>query len=382
MGTYITHILQSCVDMYVDDIIGAYFDEDLRSDLVHSRRVCTDLLGPTAVADDNTEWGRRVDIIGYVIALDRKRVSISRKIFLNTLYGFLLVDLDAAMSFKTAQRLASWSSRYGMVCRAMRPFCGALHRLSAGRTDRHATFTPSEEAKRAIRLWRAMLFLVRYDELRFTRSLESFDDTSPNLVIEFDASLACAGIQWFRRVNGAEVCLGGSGVDLRFLGFKDDSVFQNLCEFLGKILGIIGLVELGNLDEDVEIRGDSVTALAWAETERYRGEREGNASTVFTTLCLSSGLDVKTASHIAGINYIRCDELSRLASSGRLVGATMKRHDLEVAVEVNLGGDAAVQKLLALCNPALSFSGGAFHRLLGRSERDLNCQCSISLPDT
>ena len=50
----------------------------------------------------------------------------------------------------------------------------------------------------------------------------------------------------------------------------------------------------------------------------------------------------------------------------------MKRHDLEVAVEVNLGGDAAVQKLLALCNPALSFSGGAFHRLLGRSERDLN----------
>ena len=35
-----------------------------------------------------------------------------------------------------------------------------------------------------------MLFLVRYDELWFTRSLESFDDTSPTLVIKFDASLA------------------------------------------------------------------------------------------------------------------------------------------------------------------------------------------------
>ena len=182
-----------------------------------------------------------------------------------------------------------------------------------------------------------MLFLVRYDELRCTRSLESFDDTSPNLVIEFDASLACAGIQWFRRVNGAEVCLGGSGVDLRFLGFKDHSAFQSLCEFLGIILGIIGFVELGLSDEDVEIRDDSVAALTWAETERYRDERVGNASMVLTTLCISSGLNVKTASHIAGTNNIRCDDLSRLASSGRSLGATMKRHELEGAVEVNLG---------------------------------------------
>ena len=84
----LTHILQSCVDMYVDNIIGVCFDKDLRSDLVHSRRVCTDLLRPTAVADDKTEWGRRVDIIGYVIDLDRERVSISRKNYLNTLYGW------------------------------------------------------------------------------------------------------------------------------------------------------------------------------------------------------------------------------------------------------------------------------------------------------
>ena len=50
----LTHILQSCVDMYVDDIIGVCFDKDLRSNLIHSRGVCTDLLGPTAVADDKT----------------------------------------------------------------------------------------------------------------------------------------------------------------------------------------------------------------------------------------------------------------------------------------------------------------------------------------
>ena len=107
--------------MYVDDIIAVSFDRDLQSDLFHSKRVCTDLLGSTAVVDDKTEWGRRVDIIGYVIDLDHDRVSISRKNLLNTLYGSLLVDIDAALSLKTAQGLALWSSRYDMVCRAMRP---------------------------------------------------------------------------------------------------------------------------------------------------------------------------------------------------------------------------------------------------------------------
>ena len=204
------HLLQSLIDMYVDDIIGVCFAKDLQSDLDTTRRVCTDLLGPTAVAEDKTESGTRVEIIGYLIDLTTRRVSISRKNFLNTVYGFLLVDLDAPMTLKTAQRLASWSSRYGKICRAMRPFCGALHRLSAGRLSTHATFRLSEEAKIAIRLWRAMLFLVQYDELRFTRPLVSFSNDLPEYVIEFDASLTGAGVLWFRRTGGAEVCMGAS----------------------------------------------------------------------------------------------------------------------------------------------------------------------------
>ena len=75
--------------MYVRCTYGCMYVQ-YKLHLVHSRRVCTDLLGRIAVADDKTEWGRRVDIIGYVIDLDRERVSISRKNFLNKIYGFLL----------------------------------------------------------------------------------------------------------------------------------------------------------------------------------------------------------------------------------------------------------------------------------------------------
>ena len=352
----LSHVLQSLVDMYVDDIIGACFDEDLQSDLVIARKVCTDLLGSTAVADDKTEWGRRLDVIGYVVDLDKERVSISQKNFLNTLYGFLTVDLNAPMSLKVAQKLASWSSRYGNICRAMRPFCGALNRLCSGRIDRHATFAVTEEAKQAIRLWRAMLFLVQYDELRFTRPFQSFNGTAiPTLIVEFDASLSGVGILWFKRSNSAEVCLGGSAVDLRFLEFQEDSSFQNLSEFLGIILGIVGLVKLGYSNADIELRGDSISALTWAEAERYRGENITNASMVFTSLCIAFGMNVKIASHIAGVKNERCDELSRVTSSGKSVASIMEKYKLTYAPEVYIGDNAKVQQLLLECDPSLKF---------------------------
>ena len=351
----LAHALQSLIDMYVDDIIGVCFVHDLESDLRLARGICLSLLGPAAVADEKTEWGTRVEIIGYVIDLTTERVSISRKNFLNTVYGFLTVDLDAPMTIKGAQRLASWSSRYSIICRAMRPFCSALHRLTTGRTSPNATFPMTEEAKTAIRLWRAMLFLVRYDELRFTRPLASFCAEPPTYIIEFDASLKGAGILWFRRCGGAEVCMGGSAVDLRFLGFGEDSSFQNLCEFMGAILGFVGLVRLGVSNADVQLRGDSVSALTWAQTERYRGTLVTNASLVFTMLAVACGLDVKSATHIPGKENVRCDELSRLWESGDGLIEVMGKHDLREASVVVLDSDTDVQQLLRACNPATTF---------------------------
>ena len=90
-------------------------------------------------------------------------VTISRKNFLNTLYGFLSINLDLPIPLRVAQRLASWGSRYGSICRAMRPFSAALHRMSAGRTARMSKFIVSDEAKLAIHLWHTMLVLVRFD---------------------------------------------------------------------------------------------------------------------------------------------------------------------------------------------------------------------------
>ena len=145
-----------------------------------------------------------------------------------------------------AERLASWGSRYSKICRAMRPFCGALHRATSGRKNRHALFLLPDEAQRAIRGWRAILYLVSFDELQYTRRMGSFQPEQLQYVIEFDASLTGAGILWYERAaNGTEVAMGGSAVDLRGLGFGTDSSFQNTAEYIGCTLGIIGLALLG-----------------------------------------------------------------------------------------------------------------------------------------
>ena len=59
-------------------------------------------------------------------------------------------------------------------------------------------------------------------------------------------------------------------MDLSCLGFGNYSSFWNICFFIGSILGIIDLLKLGVRKVDIELRGDSISALTWAHVERYR----------------------------------------------------------------------------------------------------------------
>ena len=344
--------LQSHTVMYVDDIIGIGFAKDITADLALTRHICTALLGSGAVADDKTEVSRRLDVIGYVIDLDTGRVLISKKNFLTALHGFLSADTAARINLRTAQRLASWSTRYGKICRVMRPFCSALYRLTWGRTDPHALFSLSAEAIVAIQCWRAMLCLVRHRETEFTRSIASFAPETPTVVAEFDSSLSGAGLIWYTRDSDAEVAMGVGAADLLFLEFGEDSSFQNLSEFLGAILAILGQVALGYRGRSVALRGDSVTALTWAITKRPRGERVTKAAMVFTLLCIAAGVDVREVTHIAGTANKNCDRLSR---RGREPSMSILEEAEAMGVRgvnvVEIDGDVDIINTLKLCDP-------------------------------
>ena len=347
------HRLAGSTLMYVDDIIGVCFENQLTNDLKIAHNVCTDLLGPGAVADDKQECGRRLDIIGYVVDLDLKRVMISRKNFLTALHGFLKCDLDAKMSLHKAQQLASWGSRYGRICRVMRPFCGALNRLTLGRSSPHARLALPTEARIAISCWRAMLCLVRYNERQFTRQLESFTSTAPTIVAEFDASLSGLGIVWYKKTNDTEVCVGVCAASTAFLGFQDNSSFQNLSEFIGAIVAVAGLVHLGYRGCSLELRGDSVTALQWAITERPRGTLVTHAAMVWTLLCISAEVNIASVTHLPGKDNHICDSLSR---RGATPDMTVKEHALSMGINgkvLDVGENSAMGDIIKACDPSL-----------------------------
>lgn len=324
------HALQSRTLMYVDDIIGVGFVDEVGADIKKTREICTRLLGSGAVADEKTESGRRLDVIGYTLCLDTERISIAPKNFLKALHGFATTDVYARINLRQAQRLASWGTRYGKICRVMRPFCSYLYRVTWGRTDSHALFLLSLEARVAIQCWRAMLSLVRFREVEFTRSIASFAPAPPVLVAEFDSSLSGSGVIWYARDSGTEVVLGVCAVSLGFLSFGFDSSNQNLAEYLGAIIAVLGQVILGYSGRSLALRGDSVTALTWAISERPRGKLVTNASMVWTLLCVATNIDVREITHIPGNDNDKCDRLSRRGDTPAL---TVREEVREMGIE-------------------------------------------------
>jgi hypothetical protein len=144
-------------------------------------------------------------------------------------------------------------------------------------------------------------------------------------------------------------------MDLTSLGFNGDSSYQNTSEYIGALIGVIGLVQLGLRGMDIELRGDSMSALTWAETERPRGELVTNATMVYTVLCVTYGIETKRTSHICGDDNYRCDKLSRLSESGQSVHEVLQQLGLHNVPDLGLEKDCRFRSLIDCCGPATKF---------------------------
>jgi hypothetical protein len=198
----------------------------------------------------------------------------------------------------------------------------------------------------AVQCWRAMLCLVRQQETEFTRTMESFVLTVPAVIAEFDSSLSGAGLIWYAVEDGAEVAKGVCAVDLTFLEF------QNLSEFIGAIIAVMGQIALGLAGQSLALRGDSVTALTWSITERVRGSLVTNASMVWTLLCVAADIHVQQVIHIAGVDNDKCDRLSRRGSHSTVsVAEEAANMGCGVVGTVEVNGEDSMMGVLWLCDP-------------------------------
>jgi hypothetical protein len=298
--------------MYVDDITGCCGLNELTDELATVKGVCEGLLGLGAIEPSKTESGRRLQVIGYIIDLDTQLVTIAEKNVLRAIYGFLSIRLDEPVMVKTMQRLASWGTRYSGVCVFMRPFVRALYNCYVGRSE-HVSFMVTIDAARSVRLFRVLLLLVVVEEKRFARQLSSFrPGTWTGWVIEFDASLTGIGVIIYQRDRaGSEVPVGYCVVDIASLGFAGNPAYQNTAEFIGATLGMRVAFCVGAQMDSICLRGDSVTALRWAVTSRFRSHLVAQASMVFVIQQIQLEASVGEVIHISSDENWRADELTR-----------------------------------------------------------------------
>ena len=80
--------------VYVDDLMLFTNRSALTEVIRIVRATCVRLLGNDAVEDAKTEFGRRIDLIGWSVDLDQRNVSVSMNNFLKALAAFVRVNED------------------------------------------------------------------------------------------------------------------------------------------------------------------------------------------------------------------------------------------------------------------------------------------------
>jgi hypothetical protein len=304
-------VLKGVVHVYVDDIFGCCLESDLEHELRTTKETTQSLLGPSCIAEEKTESGRILEIIGWSFDLDKERVFLARHNFLKTFYGFFEVDLANPVSFITMERLASWASRYSAVAPVMKPHIGGLYRMLIGVTERRKPLIFTEEAIRDITLWRTFLAAAWQEPEKFARPFESFRPAPAEVNITFDASLHGLGFLIDRRDPSGD---WSPWVALKFYPlpfFLEKSDFQNVMEFLALTIALVFLAKMGYRHTRISLVGDSETALAWAGGNAFKGVLVARPATVFTCLGLHFGNNIEQVRHIPGADNDIADALSR-----------------------------------------------------------------------
>ena len=150
--------------------------------------------------------------------------------------------------------------------------------------------------------------------------------------------------------------MGASAVDITSMNFGCDSSFQNVAEYIGGLIGLLGLIKLGISNVAVEFRGDSLTALSWAKKEKSKGKLVSNAAIVFSLLCIRFGLNVQETTHISGEENWRCDTLSRLTQERFTINEALEKIERSDTTVVDMSEINSTTILLRNCNPIVSLN--------------------------
>jgi hypothetical protein len=338
-------------DMYVDDLAGVCMEKDVEWEMSRAEQIITDLLGPGSVQLEKNVVGQVVTIIGWSFNLKDQTVTVARKNLMKAIYCVFNVDLEGMTNLREIQRLASYLERYSVICRILRPFLSCLNRMMKEKHGLRMDFKFSKEAIMELRMWRGWLYLLSVDPGTYSRPFVTFREREPSYVITTDGSLGQIGIIIYAMGGASEACVGCCAVSIAGFGFEDDSSYQNTCEYIGMVLGVLALIKLGIRGVDVVVRGDSTTALSWVQKEKVSGKAAMNAALVLVSLCIKFGIEVNYLEFLEGIANHKADRLSRLIEKKMSIERAMEINGHSGAQVIDLLDDQASATLVDMCNP-------------------------------
>ena len=338
-----THISEY-IEMYVDDMIGVCLEHEFEGVKKKVIEICEGLLGPRSVAEDKWDHGRQLDVLGWHIDLDTQRVSIANRNFLKVVCGFCNPDITYRASVHELERLASWSSRYTTILRHATPLTTVLYSEFKGFRNRNVSKSVSALGRSAIIIWRYLLFMLEFNCMSYSRCISSFSNNAPDYKISFDASLTGVGVGVYRIHDNK--LLGVTSYHFTFhLG--DDSKYQNSVEFIAVLVGMWMLKKKNIRDVNLLLEGDSITALKWGTTERFKGLLNLGSVIAFIMLGIHLNMWVSDSLHVPGVDNVIFDALSRGSS------AIDMGFDAQDVVDMN--SDLQFMKLIELCDPQINY---------------------------
>ncbi|KAJ1426000.1 hypothetical protein B484DRAFT_464363, partial [Ochromonadaceae sp. CCMP2298] len=197
----------------------------LRKDVGAAKVFFRTLLGDGAVSEGKSATGLpgdklsgpRVEIVDWAFDLPAQHVTLSASCLEKSLHGFLSVNEFQPMPIKRAVQRAPGTHQHALPYRPV------------------------------TRMAVLMLRTLGVDEPQFARSLDSWErpTVGTGLIAQCDGSLSGGGILFLAAsADGTERPVGLAAVDLRALGFGDDSGFQNTAEYISMTAASRGAVQL------------------------------------------------------------------------------------------------------------------------------------------
>ena len=203
-------------DVYVDDGYGCCLVEFVVDEMKRAKTIFEGIVGEDCIKEEKNEVGLVVDALGWKIDLKQGIIAISDNNAMQALLCIFSINLDSKITLVKLQRLSSYCSRYVIILEVLRPFLACLHRMMGG-ANQHSSLTFTDEAKWAVRMWRAVFYLLIVDEGKYGRPMASFQPRDPEYIIETDGSLSQVGIILYKNSQSGETCIGGGG---QYLGFR------------------------------------------------------------------------------------------------------------------------------------------------------------------